>query len=130
MPSRTRRLPAALGAVAPLLLIGAPAPAEAAPPPVQLAAQAVIDACGVVRRVRKVVTEALGVDKERVTMDARLAEDLGADSLDMATLRQSLEQAFAIDIAERDCAGMATVGDAVSLVERLLGDQYRSPDGC
>jgi acyl carrier protein len=130
MPIPARRLPAALGAVAPLLLLAAPPPALAAAPIAQLAAQTAIDACGVVRRVRKVVVETLGIDKAEVTLAARLREDLGADSLDMVALAQALEAGFAIEIADVDCAGVSTVGDAVALVERRLGETYGAPDGC
>jgi acyl carrier protein len=130
MPRRSRRLPAALGAVAPLLLIGLPPPASAAAAPVELAAQAEIDSCGVLRRVRKAVVDTLEVEKDRVTLDARLVEDLGADSLDRVALAQSLEEAFAIEIDDRSCARVATVGDAVSLVKRLVGSQGGDADGC
>ena len=130
MPITARRLPAALGAVAPLLLLAAPPPAPAAPPAIELAAQTAIDACGLVRRVRKLVVETLGVDKAEVTLAARLSEDLGADSLDMVALAQALQAGVAVEIADGDCAGVSTVGDAVALVERRLGETYGAPVGC
>ena len=50
------------------------------------------------RKVQKVIGDALGVDEGEVTPDARLAEDLGADSLDYLDMAFKLEKAFGIRV--------------------------------
>lgn len=59
----------------------------------------------------------LGIDKARLTDDARLAEDLGADSLDVVEIVMSCEERFAIDIPNHVATRLATVGDAVRFIE-------------
>ena len=53
-------------------------------------------------QVRDVIVDTLSCDLEAVTMDARLVEDLEADSLDAVELNMALEEAlgFAIDDEE------------------------------
>ena len=62
----------------------------------------------------------LGIDKARLTGDARLAEDLGADSLDVVEIVMSCEERFAIDIPNHVATRLATVGDAVRFIEAEL----------
>ncbi|MEX2365010.1 MAG: acyl carrier protein, partial [Pseudohongiellaceae bacterium] len=45
-------------------------------------------------RVRKIVSEQLGVKEEEVKNDASFVEDLGADSLDTVELVMALEEEF------------------------------------
>lgn len=49
-------------------------------------------------KVQKVVVDALGVDEEEVTPDARLTDDLGAESIDYLDVAYRLERAFGITI--------------------------------
>jgi len=53
----------------------------------------------VYRRIQTVVGDSLGVDENLVTIDARLAEDLGAESIDYLDIAFHLEKAFGITIA-------------------------------
>lgn len=49
-------------------------------------------------RVRDVLVEALGVEEDEVAMDAKLTEDLGAESIDFLDIKFQLEQAFGFKI--------------------------------
>jgi len=60
--------------------------------------------------------EVLGVDRERVTEDARFKEDLDADSLDLVELVMALEERFDISVPEEDLGDVTTVGAAVTVV--------------
>ena len=62
----------------------------------------------------------LGADEARLTDNVRLAEDLGADSLDVVEIVMSCEEKFDIDIPNRVATRLATVGDAVRFVEAEL----------
>ena len=72
-------------------------------------------------RVRKVLSEQLAVDEAQVTPDARFAEDLNADSLDLVEAVLALEEEWNIEIPEDEMDGVKTVGQAVELVASKLG---------
>src|SRR5687768_17036717 len=72
-------------------------------------------------RVKKVLAEQLAVDEAQVVPDARFAEDLNADSLDLVEAVLALEEEWNIDIPEEEMEGVKTVGQAVALVEQKLG---------
>jgi acyl carrier protein len=72
-------------------------------------------------RVRKVLAEQLAVDELQVTVQARFAEDLNADSLDLTEAVLALEDEMGIEIPEEEMEGVKTVGQAVDLVASKLG---------
>jgi acyl carrier protein len=72
-------------------------------------------------RVRKVLAEQLAVDEAQVVADARFAEDLNADSLDLVEAVLALEEEWNIEIPEDEMDGVKTVGQAVELVAQKLG---------
>ena len=72
-------------------------------------------------RVRKVLAEQLAVDESQVTVQARFAEDLNADSLDLTEAVLALEDEMGIEIPEEEMEGVKTVGQAVDLVAAKLG---------
>lgn len=64
----------------------------------------------------------LSVDAGLVTPDARIIEDLGADSLDVVELIMAIEEAFEIEIPDEEAANICAVRDAIVLVERRLAE--------
>lgn len=62
-------------------------------------------------KVRELIAETLGCDLEKVTMEARLVEDLEADSLASVELTMALEESVGVSIDDEALAGMKTVGD-------------------
>jgi acyl carrier protein len=72
-------------------------------------------------RVRKVLAEQLAVDEAQVVNDARFAEDLNADSLDLVEAVLALEEEWSIEIPEEEMEQVKTVGQAVDLVASKLG---------
>jgi acyl carrier protein len=73
------------------------------------------------QRVRKVLAEQLAVDEAQVTTEARFAEDLNADSLDLTEAVLALEDEMGIEIPEEEMESVKTVGQAVDLVASKLG---------
>ena len=71
----------------------------------------------VFEKVRDILCEQLDVDEEKVTMEASITEDLGADSLDVVDLVMSLEEEFNIEIPDEEVENIKTVGDIVKYVE-------------
>ncbi|HSL15871.1 MAG TPA: acyl carrier protein [Actinomycetota bacterium] len=80
-----------------------------------------VDKTEVEARVRKVLAEQLAVDESQVVPDARFAEDLNADSLDLVEAVLALEEEWSIEIPEEEMDGVKTVGQAVELVVTKLG---------
>jgi acyl carrier protein len=72
-------------------------------------------------RVRKVLAEQLAVDESQVTANARFAEDLNADSLDLTEAVLALEDEMGIEIPEEEMESVKTVGQAIDLVATKLG---------
>jgi acyl carrier protein len=68
------------------------------------------------KKIRAIVVEQLGVDPEKVIAKARFVDDLGADSLDAVELVMSFEDAFDIEIPDRDAEKIVTVQDAVDYI--------------
>lgn len=71
-------------------------------------------------RVREVIVEHLAIDESRVTSSASLAVELGADDIDILEIVMVLEEAFGIEISDRDVEGLETVDDIVSCIQREL----------
>ena len=72
-------------------------------------------------KVRKVLADQLAVDESQVTTEARFAEDLNADSLDLTEAVLALEDEMGIEIPEEEMEGVKTVGQAVDMVASKLG---------
>jgi acyl carrier protein len=68
-------------------------------------------------RLRRIISEQLGVDESQVVPSASFEEDLNADSLDLVELIMSLEEEFGIEISEEDAEKIRTVGDANEYVK-------------
>ncbi|MDH4077173.1 MAG: acyl carrier protein [Acidimicrobiia bacterium] len=65
---------------------------------------------------KKCAVEVLSVDAAQVTREARFAEDLDADSLDLVELVMALEEEFGVSVEEEELEGIETVGAAYDLV--------------
>ena len=65
---------------------------------------------------KKCAVEVLSVEADQVTREARFAEDLDADSLDLVELVMALEEEFGVSVEEEELEGIETVGAAYDLV--------------
>jgi acyl carrier protein len=72
-------------------------------------------------RVKDIIVEELGVEREKVTENASFMEDLGADSLDTVELVMAFEKEFDIDIPDEEAEKLRTVGDALRYLHEKLG---------
>ena len=71
----------------------------------------------VFEKLRDIVVDQLDVDADKVTMGASIAEDLGADSLDIVDLVMSLEEEFDMEIPDETVENIKTIGDIVKYIE-------------
>jgi acyl carrier protein len=70
--------------------------------------------------VKDIIVDLLGVDEDKVTMDARFREDLEADSLDLVELIMAFEDKFGGEISDDDAQTITTVGEAVDYIEKRM----------
>jgi acyl carrier protein len=76
----------------------------------------------VAEKVKQVIAEKLQIDPAQVTMEAKIVEDLGADSLEQADILFSLEDEFSITADDTEEAeGLKSVADIVSYLEKKVG---------
>jgi acyl carrier protein len=61
-----------------------------------------------------------GIEAGEISEQSHLVNDLGLDSLDTVELTLGLEERFGIEIPDTELEGVATVGDAVTLIEKKL----------
>jgi acyl carrier protein len=64
--------------------------------------------------------EVLQVPEDKITRDARFAEDLDADSLDLVELVMALEETFDVSVDETELEGIETIGQAYDLIVAKL----------
>lgn len=62
-------------------------------------------------KIIDIIANQLGVDKDTVTPQANIVDDLGADSLDVVELVMALEEAFDLEIPDEDAEKIRTVQD-------------------
>ena len=66
--------------------------------------------------IRAHLVDELELDPASISEDTRFKEDLDADSLDLYTLVQELEDSYGVSISDEQAAGILTVGQAVDFV--------------
>ncbi len=64
-------------------------------------------------KVKDIIVDQLGVDPDKVTIDASFREDLEADSLDLVELIMAFEEEFGGEISDEEAQKITTVGEAV-----------------
>ena len=78
----------------------------------------------IVKQVKAIIVDKLGVEESEVTETANFTNDLGADSLDTVELLMEFERVFGIKIPEEETSTIATVKDAIDKVqEKLAGKE-------
>ena len=70
-------------------------------------------------KVRDALAQQFELDREAITMDTNLIDDLGTDSLDVVELIMSLEDEFGVTISDDAAAQLYTVGRIVEYLENL-----------
>ena len=72
-------------------------------------------------KVKVLIVEQLGVDEDKVTLEANFREDLEADSLDLVELIMAFEEEFGGEISDEEAQEITTVGQAVDYLVKHLG---------
>jgi len=68
-------------------------------------------------KVKKIISEQLGVPEADVKPEASFVNDLGADSLDTVELVMALEEEFGVEIPDEDAEKIASVQNAIDYIK-------------
>ena len=71
----------------------------------------------VLEKVKAILSEQFDVEEDNITTDTSIADDLGADSLDVVDLLMSIEDEFEIEIPDDEIENIKTVGALVKYIE-------------
>lgn len=68
--------------------------------------------------LKKVLSKQLKVAPEKITLEAKIKDDLGADSLDILQLLMTMEEDYGIVIPDEELGTFETVGDIVNFLDK------------
>jgi len=71
----------------------------------------------VLDQIKEILKDTMDIDESKITLDAKLKEDLELDSLDSVELIMSAEKEFGIEIPDEDVMNFKTVNDIVNYIE-------------
>ena len=71
----------------------------------------------VFEKIRSILAEQLDLEEDSITMESNIAEDLGADSMDVVDLIMSIEDEFEVEVPDDKIESIKTVGDVVNYIE-------------
>lgn len=71
----------------------------------------------VLEKVKAILSEQFDVEEDTITPDTNIADDLGADSLDVVDLLMSIEDEFEIEVPDEEVENLKTVGELVKYIE-------------
>ena len=75
----------------------------------------------VIDKVRDIILEVIDIEREKITPEASLRDDLNADSLASVEIVMALEDAFKIEIDEQLARSLNTVGELIAAIETMRG---------
>ena len=71
-------------------------------------------------KIKEIIIDKLGADENKITLEAKFIDDLGADSLDTVELIMQFEEEFNIEIPDEEAETLLSVGQAVNYITNKL----------
>jgi len=71
-------------------------------------------------KVKEMIVKSIGVDASKVTNEASLTDDLGADSLELVDLTMDFEDELGVSIETSELSEVETVGDIIDLIVKKM----------
>lgn len=71
----------------------------------------------VLEKLKEILAEQLETDAENITLETDIANDLGADSLDVVELAMTVEDEFGVEIPDEEIENLKTVGNVVDFIK-------------
>ena len=69
-------------------------------------------------QLRDMIVDTLGCDEEKITMDAKLGDDLGIDSLDAVDLVMNIEEDYGVKIPDEELGNLVKISDVLAAIEK------------
>ena len=79
-----------------------------------------VDLVNIENKLKKMLASQLNIKEEKLVDEAKIIDDLGADSLDIVEMFMTLEEEFEITIPDDKVVELKTVGDVVNFVKKEL----------
>jgi len=74
----------------------------------------------VFEKVKAILSAQFDVEEDSIKAETNIADDLGADSLDVVDMLMSLEDEFDVEIPDDQIDRIQTVGEVVAYIEENL----------
>ena len=74
----------------------------------------------VLEKVKMILSSQVDVEEDSITPETNIADDLGADSLDVVDMLMSLEDEFDVEIPDEEIERIRTVGELVAYIEENM----------
>ena len=74
----------------------------------------------VLEKVKMILSNQFDVEEDAITPETNIADDLGADSLDVVDMLMSLEDEFDVEIPDEEIERISTVGEMVTYIEENM----------
>ena len=74
----------------------------------------------VLEKVKVILSTQFDVEEDSITPETDIADDLGADSLDVVDMLMSLEDEFDVEIPDEEIERIRTVGELVAYIEENM----------
>lgn len=71
----------------------------------------------VFEKIKSLLADQLDTDAEGITLETNIADDLGADSLDVVELLMAIEDEFEVEIPDEEIENLKTVGAVVDYIQ-------------
>lgn len=71
----------------------------------------------VYEKIKKMLADQLDANADDMTMDTRIGDDLGADSLDVVELLMAIEEEFEVEIPDDEIENLKTIGDVTDYIQ-------------
>ena len=71
----------------------------------------------VFEKLKEIIALQLDIDAETLTLDTKILEDLGTDSLDVVEMLMSVEDEFDVEIPDEKIEDLKTIGDVVDYIQ-------------
>ena len=69
-------------------------------------------------QLKDMIVDTLGCAEEKVTMEARLSDDLGIDSLDAVDLIMNIEEDYGVKIPDEELGNLVKISDVLAAIEK------------
>ncbi len=74
----------------------------------------------VFEKIKQMLADQLDANVDDMTMETRIGEDLGADSLDVVELLMAIEEEFDVEIPDEDIESLKTISDVVEYIQNKI----------